>query len=442
MSFLELLITLAIISILVGVVSPMIQNEIRKARSARTANEMEKAQKLLVQYANRAGLLQPYIPDTPHSPPRFLRPEEEFKVTALVPKHLSEVPKDSWGEDIYRYGNYLMSNGENGLPGDEDDVSVKVTEFPDQIDPDTGAILMDRLEAEAIYQSEYLALQIQQYVEKHGSPPPNLFELYQDGRQGSPMDPWGNPYEYLNEPGLHVVASKGPDEAKGTEDDIVSPWDGPKRYEDAFTLGIRNWIKVYPTETSPSTTPIQWVDAGGPDSCLRFDGNQGGVQTAVWGKLPPATANMSSYQRVSVRVKATRSEGPFIWGIMVNYAGKNSGFRGSMVLEEINGDAQLYLDTSAPGLARNWKGAAPPKAFAGVEVNSNTWQFEGVLEVLPESPPKVRFRVTGGGHDGVVTQEIPAPPRLPGTVGIFVATRPPGGKFVAEFDNLIVESLE
>lgn len=442
MSFLEVLIALAIISVLVGVVSPMIQNEIRKARSARTANEMEKVQKLLVQQASRNGLLQPFIPDTPFSPPKFLRPEHEFKVTTLVPKSLAEVPKDAWGEDIYRYGNYLMSNGDNGSPGDDDDVSIKVTEFPDQIDPDTGAVLMDRLEAEAMYQTEYLALQVQKYIEKNTSPPDSLWDLYQDGFQGSPADPWGNQYEFIDETATKIVASLGPDQIKGTDDDIVAAWDSPTRYEDAFTLGIRNWIKVYPVEDSPSTTKIQWIDTGGPDSRLRFDGNQGGVQTAAWAKLPPATANMSPYQRVTVKVSATRTEGPFIWGLMINYAGKNSGFRGTMILEEYDGDAALFLDTSPPGLARNWTGSAPPKAFAGVEVNADTWEFQGTLEVLPGSPPKVRFRVTGGGHDGAVTQELAVPPRKSGTVGIFVATRPPGGKFVADFDNLVVERLD
>lgn len=442
MSFLELLIGLAIISVLVGVVSPMIQNEIRKARSVRTANEMEKLQKLLVQDASKRGLLQPLIPDTPYSPPGFLRPDQEVKLSSLIPRSLAEIPKDAWGDEIYRYGNYLMSNGDNGIPGDDDDVAFKVAEFPDQVDPDTGTLLMSRLEAEAVYQTEYLALQVQKYAKDLGSPPNSLWDVYQDGREGSPADPWGNRYELIDEPGQKLVASLGPDQSKGTEDDIVAAWDSPTSYEDSFLLGIRNWVKVFPLDASPATTRIRWVDAGGPTSRLRFDGNQGGVQSAAWAKVPPATVDMSPYQRVSVTVNATRSQGPFIWGVFVNYMGKNSGFRGTMVLEEPDGDALLFLDTSAPGLGRTWKGTTPPQAFAGIEVSSNTWQFQGTLEVIPASPPRVRFRVTGGGHDGVVTQELTAAPKAPGAVGVFVATRPPGGKFVADFDNLVVERLD
>jgi type II secretory pathway pseudopilin PulG len=439
MSFLELLITLAIISVLVGVVSPMIQNEIRKARSARTANEMEEIKKLLAQHANRNGLLQPYIPGTPHSPPKFLRPEHEVKVTALIPKSLPEVPKDSWGEDIYRFGNYLMSNGDNGLPGDADDVSMKVGEFPEQIDPDTGTVLMDRLEVEATYQSEYLALLVQKHKKKTGTPPEGLWEIYDEVGQGGPSDPWGNPYVYVYDPNTRIIASKGPDGRKGTDDDITADWDRPTRYEDAFSLGVRNWVKIFPIEKTPASTKIQWIDQDGPESRWRFDGSQGGVQSAAWVKIPPATADMGPYQRVSIKLTATRTEGTFIWGLMLNYSGKNTGIRGTMILQGYDGDATLHLDNAAPGMSRTWYGGPAPKSYAGVEVNSDEWQFQGTLEIIPGSPPQVRFRVLGGGHDGVITEELRLPPKKGGAAGLFVATEPPGGKFIADFDNLIVE---
>lgn len=439
MSLVEMLIALAILATLMGVVTPLIQNEIRAARSARTAKEMSQIQKSLAQAANREGHQASFIPDTPYCYPRSQRPEFMVSVDSLVPRFLSEVPKDSWGNEIYRYGNYIVSNGENGSPGDEDDVYIKVTEFPEERDPDTGQVFMPRDVNEAWYQVGFLAMQVKLYITKNGVPPPSIWEVYESGMRGSPLDPWNSPYVLVNESSLKVVASRGPDGIQGTEDDITVSWDESDKYEDSFKLGFRGWVKIFPTTDSPQTTPIEWVqDADETKNRMRFKGDGvNGLHTSAWVRPYPPGTDVTQFAKVQVSFNAVRTGGSIYLGLILNYRGPGTGVRGTVEIPPAGESALLKIDNATPKLITSLNGGPPAQGYASpAEVAGDSWGDVNLsLETLPTSPPSVRLLISGGEFSGSLVADLNNLSKEIGACGFFVRAPTPDSKFVVDFDN-------
>lgn len=427
----EILIVVAILAVLVGVAVPFLQDEIRAARSARTAKNMDQARKLLGQAAVGRGLTAPFLVEAPASVPKLQRPEFEEPLETLVPRHLQELPKDSWDMPVYRFGNFLVSNGADSTAGTEDDVSIKVQELATEVDPDTGAELRPRELVEAEYQATAIALRLQRLVAGGAPAPADLAGLWVVENRASPPDPWGQPYVMLGD----AVGSAGPDFTVGTGDDVVVPWRNQARFADGFEKGIWGWSKVFPTGDSPPTWPIRWDEAS--KQMVFPPQDDGQLRQAYWARPLPATFDPGPWVTTSVKVHVERSAGTAVVGLVSHFAGAGSGYRGQVQLDATDGVARIQL--GAPGMNGPWLAPAkPPMPFLNPANPPSTLDLTLTLRTEPGPPPRIRFLVSGG-QSGSLEGVLPGPPGRPLAVAVYLQAINPGARFWASFDDLEVE---
>lgn len=430
LSIIEMLIVVAVIAILVGGAVPYVQDYLREARSARTAKGMDQIRKALGRAGMLEGLAKPHVVGTPHSVSRQHRPEFGLNIGSLIPRYLGEKPVDSWGQPIYRFGNFLGSNGEDRGAGTADDVHVRIQELPAEVDPDSTTELRSREEYEAEYQATAIALALQEFVKDGAPPPPDLPQFYLELDRSSPPDPWGHEYVLVDD----AIVSSGQDGELATADDIRVVWRDPEGITQDFSRGIHGWTKAYPTGDTPATTPIEWDAA---KEAIKFAGrSRGGMHQAYWVLAPPATLDLTEEARVSARFEIEQDTGNAAFGVILNYQGPGSGIRGHV--EVGDPDGFLRIQYGVPQLNGKWIAPpSPPMAYLTPFNPPKTYSCQVTLEVVPGSPQKARLTVTGGVSGSV---EATLPKGFPsGPCGVYVMTASTGARFDAWVTDFTME---
>lgn len=193
-SLVELLIVVALVATLAGAAVGMFRSLADDARATRAKHDIEQ----VTQAYNRCRELE-------NKPPK--------SIGQLVPRYLQAENKDPWGESYAMAWGYVISGGEDGMRGTEDDIQRCLLSYPDKNAEAAGTAALIAKEA-AKYEKadktrlttmEALVAWLEKSPDKLGPPP---------------IDPWGKKYFIDGE--LKDVVSSGPDETAKTDDDIHS----------------------------------------------------------------------------------------------------------------------------------------------------------------------------------------------------------------------------
>lgn len=237
-NLIELLLVVAIVAALVGIAAPFLEGALREAGRSKLDAQFEVVHRALDRAARELDANRPFVPGSPVSPVHAFAPDGEVALEALVPRYLPEVPRDPWGNEIYRFGRFLVSNGPEGVPRPDGLVFRALATLPAYRDPEDDRVVHDREHHNASYQASVIAHRVHRYELEHGAPPIDLVELFARTGEASPPDPWGNPFELEGD----EVVSPGADGIPGTGDDVGYRWDpfaeDPARFEESFARGI------------------------------------------------------------------------------------------------------------------------------------------------------------------------------------------------------------
>lgn len=244
-TLIELIVVIAIISLLAVFTMPLITTQIRQSKIESTKQEMLNLKKALLSYYEDVYNQETGpIPERGHIFPRDTD-DAETDLAALEFKNMvypdnSDIrdrwdgpyieasagrygyAKDAWGNEYdydYDMGDdycSLKSAGSNESFGDSDDISITII----------GKMVIRRKNEKVKKELEVIKKAAQQYYDDNGVYPNYIDDLVDNGyvQEAYREDEWGNEYEEMPGAGNQMFISKGPDGEQNPSWDNIQPY--------------------------------------------------------------------------------------------------------------------------------------------------------------------------------------------------------------------------
>lgn len=450
MSFIELLITVAIIAALVGVAVPLAGFILDDARELRTKRVMNEVRKALLETVNSEDGGRRYVPDCELCPILSMRPEAAASLGILVPKKFPIIPVDGFGEELVRVGNSLISGGKDRELGTHDDVVWDILNFPNLRDPESGLELQTGEEAKAMYQVSAIALHVRRLFQDNWSPTPSLRDQLIAAGQALPLDPWDREFFYEGpETNPTYIVSLGEDPDLD-EDDLRAPIGKPLTWTDDFSGGPRDWARLFPGRLGSSDGGTSHAalfpprdpndGSADPPRVFRFRGMGTGAGAgrapSYWVKLLPSGLHLEAECAVEVDVDVDRStagtSGVRV-GVFLGYEGRGTGYLGFVQVDGDGAVGRVFHGVPAKS-GRALRPRMPgSEIFASGPVAEDP-SFRIRLSYTGGASPRILLSSTGA-VSGSVEFPVPTPPGSRTFGGIMVGNGAASARFNAEFDD-------